>query len=114
MREFRRNQRGQRVRRVLTAVGVLAGLAVPAAHAVGPVVDPTTAPARDTEPVVLQGSAFGTWSAPADATAMAPDPDGAECIGGQDAKCTHNQYEQPTATTGDTLGTGVPVDKLLG
>src|SRR3954471_12401706 len=110
-----------RVRRwwtVLAALLVLAGTGVPVARALDPlappVVDPTVAPGRDTEPIVLQGSAFGDWSARSDVTAMAPDPEGAECIAGQDAKCTHNQYENPTVTSGDALGTGVPVDKLLG
>jgi hypothetical protein len=78
------------------------------------VVDPTVAAARDTEPIVLQGSSFGSWAAPAEVTAKAPDPEGAQCVGGNDVKCSHNQYEQPEVATGSALGQGVPVDKLLG
>jgi len=103
-----------RPRRALIAVLVLFGLGLPAARAVGPVTDPTVAPGRETEPVVLKGSSFGDWAAPAEVTAKAPDPNGAECIGGQDDKCTHNQYEQPEVATGDALGQGVPVERMLG
>jgi hypothetical protein len=105
---------GSRYRRVAIALAVLAGVGVPAARAVGPVVDPTIDPGRETEPIVLQGSSFGEWSAPAEVTVKAPSTGGAQCIGGNDAACTHNQYEQPEVATGSALGTGVPVDRLLG
>ena len=84
------------------------------ARAAAPVPDVTVPPGRETEPIVLQGSAFGDWAAPAEVTAKAPDPSGAECVGGDDSKCSHNQYEQPEVATGSTLGVGVPVNRLLG
>src|SRR5204863_3971152 len=97
---------------LLLCAGICAG--IPVARAVGPVPDPTVPAARDTEPIVLQGSAFGDWAAPAEVTVKAPDPNGAECIGGDDSKCSHNQYEQPEVATGSTLGKGVPVERMLG
>ncbi len=97
---------------ILVGIAILAGL--PVADAVGPAVDPTVPAARETEPIVLQGSAFTDWSAPAEVTAKAPDPGGAMCVGGQDAQCTHNQYEEPEVATGAAAGEGVPVEQLLG
>ena len=101
-------------RAAVVGVAVLLCAGIPAARAAGPAPDPTVPAARDTEPIVLQGSAFGNWAAPAELTAKTPDPEGAECIGGDDTKCSHNQYEQPEVATGSTLGAGVPVDRLLG
>src|SRR5437868_4555077 len=105
----------RRLRRVaLAGFGLLLCAGIPAARAVGRIPDPTVPAARETEPVVLQGSSFGTWAAPAEQTAKLPDTNGAQCIGGNDEKCTHNQYEQPEVATGDALGQGVPVDRMLG
>src|SRR4051812_32146891 len=95
-------------------LGVLLGTVVPAARASAPLPDPTVPAARETEPIVLQGSAFGAWAAPAEQTAKAPDPGGPQCIAGNEAECSHNQYEDPEVATGDALGQGVPIDKLLG
>jgi hypothetical protein len=87
---------------------------VPAARAaIGPTPDLTQGAARDTEPVVLQGSSFGEWAAPAEVTAKVPSVAGAQCTSG-DNTCTHNQYETPEVATGSALGAGTPVDKLLG
>ena len=103
-----------RTRIVLAVVLLAVGVGLPVARAAGPVPDLTVPAARDTEPIVLQGSAFGDWAAPAEVTVKAPAPEGALCIGGDESKCTHNQYEEPEVATGDALGEGVPVDRLIG
>jgi hypothetical protein len=108
----KRARSSRRVAVVCLTVALGAGL--PVARGTGPVVDPTVPAARDTEPVVLQGSTFGDWAAPAEVTVKAPDTGGVQCIGGNDAECSHNQYEEPEVATGSALGEGVPVDKLLG
>jgi hypothetical protein len=99
-------------------IAVLAGLLViglvPVAKAaVGPAPDPRVGAARDSEPVVLQGSSFAEWAAPAEVTAKAPSVAGAECLD-SDNSCTHNQYETPEVASGSALGEGTPIDKLLG
>src|SRR6478672_7350200 len=113
----------------LATAGILTTGIVPARAALQPKSPQTPVPfnaspaARDTEPVVLTGASFPTWAAPADLSAKVPATNGLQCYGSQnagqyglgDAKaCTHNQYEQPDVTTGATLGTGVPINKLLG
>ncbi|MDQ1439024.1 MAG: hypothetical protein QOK43_2653 [Acidimicrobiaceae bacterium] len=99
----------------LTAAGLLAAGTFPAMA--GPQTpkpyDPA-APGRETEPVVLTGANFAGWSAPDEVTAKVPNTEGAQCLGGTAAACSHNRYEQPEVATGAALGQGVPVDKLLG
>jgi hypothetical protein len=107
------------VRRALLAVVVcVAAAAVPVARAATPdapdAPGPLAAPDRSTEPVVLTGASFPTWAAPADVSVESPGTGGLQCLAGDDATCTHNRYVDPTATTGDALGTGVPVGRLLG
>jgi hypothetical protein len=75
--------------------------------------DPTVPAARDAEPVVLTGASFPQWAAPAELTAKVPSVAGASCTSG-DNTCTHNQYETPELATGDKLGHGADVTKLLG
>src|SRR4051812_44834499 len=75
--------------------------------------DPTVPAARDAEPVVLTGASFPQWAAPAELTAKVPSVNGAACTSG-DNKCTHNQYEKPEVATGDALGHGADVHRLLG
>jgi hypothetical protein len=76
--------------------------------------------ARETEPVVLTGANFPGWSARSDVTAKAPGTGGKLCNGSQlgspvgSGSCTHNQYEAPDATTGNALGDGVAVNRLIG
>src|SRR3954470_3733536 len=95
--------------------------------------------ARDTSPVVLKGTELGDWSAPSNQTVQPPlmdfldcpytvnpdgfgDPtqDGADGVtGGFEQNCpagydSHNHYADPAIDTKDTLGTGAPVDHLLG
>jgi hypothetical protein len=70
---------------------------------------------RATEPVVMQGSLFGRWAAPANQTAKLPLTDLADCPNPADTdNCQHNHYATPEADTGDQLGQGTPVDHLLG
>ena len=90
-------------------------LAVPAsADALSlPIVDPTAPAARDTEPVVLTGSALGDWSAPANQTVKLPLTDLEDCQT-FDEQCSSSEYAQPEVDSGDALGTGTPVDRLLG
>jgi hypothetical protein len=76
-------------------------------------VDLTVAASRATEPVVVSGSAFGEWAAPAEQSVKAPSVAGVECLEGDNA-CSHNQYEAPEAATGAALGEGTPVDRLVG
>jgi hypothetical protein len=100
----------------LTASALLCAGIVPAISA-GQTPKPydPVAPGRETEPVVLTGANFAGWSAPEEVTAKVPATEGGQCIGGiDDAKCTHNQYEKPEVASGDALGAGAPVEKLLG
>ena len=122
---------------VPTPLVVAAALATTPASA--QLVDLSTPAARDTTPVVLSGKQLGSWAAPANQTVQPPlmdfldcpytinpegfgDPtdDGADgvtsgfeqnCPAGYDA---HNHYADPAVDTGDALGTGVPVDRLIG
>jgi hypothetical protein len=112
-----------------TLVGLLL-LAPAAAHAV----DPRVPAARDTEPVILGGSAFGEWAAPANQTVKLPLMDLVECPptvkpenirpdpgGGASAVTSafgvnqecHNRYSDPEADTRDAAGSGTPVDRIL-
>src|SRR6476660_42147 len=75
--------------------------------------DPTVVAPRDAEPVVLTGASFPQWAKPAEVTAKVPTVAGASCTSG-DNTCTHNQYEKPELATGDKLGQGADVKKLLG
>src|SRR5437016_8137476 len=96
----------------LAALAVAASALAPALASV-PTADPTVPAGRDVEPVVLTGASFPQWAAPAEVTAKAPSVAGANCTGGGNT-CSHNQYESPEVATGDKLGHGVDVNKLLG
>src|SRR4051794_25180186 len=108
---------GLRMRRrtIVIALAALAvgGSALAPALASAPVVDPTVPAGREVEPVVLTGASFPQWAAPAEVTAKVPSVAGASCTSG-DNTCTHNQYENPEVATGDKLGHGADVTKLLG
>src|SRR5438105_9195712 len=97
---------------VLAVGGTIVGTAPALAGAPG-LPDPTVPAARDTEPVVLTGASFPNWAAPAEVTAKVPSTAGAACTGGNNT-CSHNQYEQPEVATGDKLGQGADVHKMLG
>jgi hypothetical protein len=105
------------MRRIIFAIVIalpLLASATPAVRAGTPgLPDPTVPAARDTEPVVLTGASFPAWAAPAEVTAKVPSAAGASCTSGDNA-CTHNQYEQPEVATGDKLGQGADVHKILG
>src|SRR3954471_10730995 len=102
---------------VSLAVAALGTTVMVPALAAGPGVtgapDPTVPAARDAEPVVLTGASFPQWAAPAEVTAKAPSVARANCTSGNNT-CTHNQYETPEVATGDKLGHGADVNKLLG
>src|SRR5205807_9334721 len=96
------------------AVLALGGTAaVPALAGVPGAPDPTVPAARDAEPVVLTGASVPKWAAPAEVTAKVPSVAGGACTNGDNA-CSHNTYEKPEVATGDVLGKGVDVHKLLG
>jgi hypothetical protein len=72
-------------------------------------------PARASEPVVLKGSDFGSWSAPANQTAKIPLTDVFSCgLAADRDTCAHNHYEPPEVDSGDKLGAGTPVGSLAG
>src|SRR5437763_10256731 len=104
-------------RSFVTALAVLAmgGSTLAPALAAGPpgAPDLTVPAARDAEPVVLTGASFPQWAAPAEVTAKAPSVAGANCTSGGNT-CSHNTYEKPEVATGDALGSGVDVNKVLG
>jgi hypothetical protein len=114
-------------------------LGATSAAATAQTVDPTKPAARDTTPVVLSAKELGSWSAPSNQTVQPPLMDAADCpyaINPENASdpteggasgltdafeqnCpegydAHNHYADPALDTKDTMGTGVPVDRLLG
>src|SRR5207248_106934 len=104
-----------RRRTIVITLAALAvgGSALVPALASTPVADPTIPAGREVEPVVLTGASFPQWAAPAEVTAKAPSVAGANCTSGGNT-CSHNTYEKPEVATGDALGSGVDVNKLLG
>jgi hypothetical protein len=101
-----------------------------AATALGasPVVDPAVPARHDTDPIILTGLDFPSWSARSNVTAKLPLTDLQDCSGTIDpsrggtpndwlvagSDCRHNNYATPEVDTGDSLGDGTPVDRLLG
>ncbi|MDQ3485913.1 MAG: hypothetical protein M3445_10985, partial [Actinomycetota bacterium] len=110
------------------ALALTTSLAVPAALSLAPanatptgvpataipVVDPTTAAARETEPVVLTGATFTGWAAPGNVTAKVPSTDLTTCPEADRDDCEHNTYVEPEVDTGDAAGTGTQTDQLTG
>ena len=94
------------MRRLLPVVPAAAALLVLPGAALAQ--DPTVPAARDTSPVVLTGAALGEWAAPAEQSAKLPLTDLVE------EGDPHSDYAEPELSTGATLGTGVPVGRLLG
>jgi hypothetical protein len=97
----------------LVAALALAALSVPALSSGAVISDPTVKANRDTDPVVLTGASFGTWSAPQNFTGLLPLIDLTQCQT-FDEKCAHNHYVDPTVDTEDKLGQGTPIHRLLG
>jgi hypothetical protein len=65
-----------------------------------PVVDPTVAPDRAVEPVVMTGADFPGIAVPQNETAKAPFTDLVSCPPGSDTNgCAHNQYSPPEVDT---------------
>ena len=102
---------------ILACAATLAAAALPA-HAQLPVPglpDLTVVAKHDTEPVVLKGAVFGTWSVPANQTFQPPLMDLVDCPPGTDTNtCDHNEYAPPAVDTASDSVQGVPVDRLLG
>jgi hypothetical protein len=102
---------------ILAAVATLAAAAFPA-HAQLPIPglpDLTVTAKHDTEPIVLKGVDFGTWSVPANQTFQPPLMDLVDCPPGTDTDtCDHNEYAPPAVDTANDAAQGVPVDRLIG
>ncbi|HEX8074723.1 MAG TPA: fibronectin type III domain-containing protein [Thermoleophilaceae bacterium] len=84
-----------------------------------PGTDVNKPPARDDQPVILRGSQFPSWSAPANQRVQPPLIDLTTCRT-FDEKCNHNEYaEAPGGAPNDTFpvsnatGLATPVDDLL-
>src|SRR5215212_10050023 len=113
--------------RLLLVLLVALAAAVPASAAL-PVVDPTVPANHDADPIILTGLDFPEWSARSNATAKLPLTDVQDCAGTVDPSrggspndwlvadqdCAHNHYATPEVDTGDSLGEGTPVDRVVG
>lgn len=100
--------------RVVLGGLVLAGLPL-AARAALPVVDPTVAPARETEPVVVTGLAFPDLAAPQEISFKAPLTDLADCPNPVDREgCAHNHLAEPELSTGRAGLSGPDVGTIAG
>ncbi|MCW2679738.1 MAG: hypothetical protein JWM62_1139 [Frankiales bacterium] len=100
----------------LTAtVGLPAAVTLlPAQAAPLPVPDLTVAAARQVDPVVLTGEAFGTWAVPSNVTAKAPLTDLFDCQSFDD-QCEHNHYEDPEVDSSTLVAPeGTDVSTLSG
>src|SRR2546423_6203267 len=94
--------RSRRFIPLLAALAVLAALVVPNLSTAQLPAVPTnpesptlnTPPVRDSEPVILKGSSFPGWSAPANQTAKLPLMDLTHCQS-FDEKAAHNHNEPP-------------------
>src|SRR5947209_4860986 len=65
-----------------------------------PVPDPTVAPNRAVEPIVLTGAAFPGIAVPQNTTVKAPFTDLVSCPPGSNTDgCTHNEYSPPQVDT---------------
>ena len=101
---------------ILAACATLA-LAAPAhAQLPGGLPDLTVTAKHDTEPVVLKGASFGTWSVPANQTVQPPLMDLVDCPPGTDTDtCDHNEYADPAGGHRQRRGPGrarQPADRL--
>jgi hypothetical protein len=104
------------IRKLILAASTTLALAAPAhAQLPGGLPDLTVAARHDTEPIVVKGTAFGTWSVPANQTVQPPLMDLVDCPPGTDTNtCDHNEYADPAVDTSSDAVQGVPVSKLLG
>jgi hypothetical protein len=104
------------IRKLILAAATTLALAAPAgAQLPGGLPDLTVAAKHDTEPIVLKGTAFGTWSVPANQTVQPPLMDLVDCPPGTDTNtCPHNGYADPAVDTSNDAVQGTPVSELLG
>jgi hypothetical protein len=105
------------------AVGAICAVAIPSASAALPVslpvVDPTVAPDRAVEPVVMTGADFPGLAVPQNETAKAPFLDLVACQPGSNTdNCNHNEYSPPEVDTSGAQNQlpvkGVLPNQLLG
>jgi hypothetical protein len=109
---------------VITVVATCAcagvALSAPGTHVARlPVVDPTVAPNRAVEPIVMTGADFRGIAVPQNATAKAPLTDFLSCQPGANTDdCNHNEYSPPQIDTSGAQNKlpvkGVHPDQLLG
>jgi len=103
-------------RKLILAAAATLVVAAPA-HAQLPhgLPDLTVTAKHDTEPVVLKGVDFGTWSVPANQTVQPPLMDLVDCPPGTDTNtCDHNEYADPAVDTASDSVQGAPVGRLIG
>src|SRR5258705_45819 len=103
-------------RKLILAACATFAVAAPAhAQLPGGLPDLTVTAKHDTEPVVLKGSNFGTWSVPANQTVQPPLMDLVDCPPGTDTNaCSHNEYADPAVDTASDSVQGAPVNQLVG
>src|SRR3982751_610505 len=100
---------------LLVAVPSLAQQPIPLPGSSTALPDANTPPVRASEPIVLTGQQFPGLSAPANQTAKPPLTDLLDCHTTDTESCSHNHYDHTgEVDTGKSLGSGTPVDKLLG
>jgi hypothetical protein len=103
-------------RKLILAACAAFAVAAPAhAQLPGGLPDLTVTAKHDTEPVVLKGASFDTWSVPANQTVQPPLMDLVDCPPGSDLDtCDHNEYADPAVDTANDAIKGVPVNQLIG
>ena len=108
--------RGRLIASVTLTAAIAAGYTASSAAAL-PVVDPTVAPVRAVEPVVMTGADFPGIAVPQNATAKLPFTDLIACQPGANTdQCAHNEYSPPEIDTSGAQGglNGVYPSQLLG
>ncbi len=108
--------RGRLIASVTLAAAIGAGYMASSATAL-PIVDPTVAPVRAVEPVVMTGADFPRIAVPQNITAKAPFTDLIACQPGANTdQCAHNEYSPPEVDTSGAHGQlkGVYPSQLLG
>jgi hypothetical protein len=103
------------IRKLILATGTTLALVAPANAQLPGLPDLTVTAKHDTEPVVLKGSVFGTWSVPANQTVQPPLMDLVDCPPNADTDtCDHNEYADPAVDTANDAIQGAPVGTLVG
>src|SRR2546423_4350390 len=99
---------------MLVAVPSLAQQPIPLPGSSTQLPDANAPLVRASEPIVMTGQQFPGLSAPANQTAKLPLTDLVQCTKQIQGNCPHNHYTNPEVDTGNKLGSGTPVDRLLG